>query len=179
MTVSRIRFAGILSIALVLSACGSSNPSATGSGAPSTAAPSAASATPSTGPSEASEPTPPPTSPPAAGQTDTEWGRIWDTVPAGFPTYPGATSSEEAATGPASAAYVVEGAEPEAIATWYQEGFEAAGYHTDALSGPFEDGGYSLDDSGEDPACLLSLTITPLGGTTSLLVLYGAACPHE
>ncbi len=38
--------------------------------------------------------------PPLTGQTDTEWGRIWDGLPADFPVYAGATASEEATTGP-------------------------------------------------------------------------------
>ena len=114
----------------------------------------------------------------AEGQTETEWGRIWDTPPAGFPVFPEATLSEEAATGPATAVYVAEGAKPAAIATWYQDAFSAAGFFTDSLSGPFEDGGYILEASGDDPACRLSLTIAPLGGTVGLTLLYGAACPR-
>lgn len=117
--------------------------------------------------------------PPAEGQTDTEWGRIWDSLPSGFPKYPGAVLSDEAATGPASAVYVVEGGEPVAMATWFQQAFETATYSTDSLSGPLEDGSYVLDSSGQDPACRLSVTIAPLGGTTSLTVMYGAGCPHE
>ena len=112
------------------------------------------------------------------GQTETEWGRIWDTLPSGFPKYPGATLSDEAATGPASAVYVVEGGEPAAIATWYQEALETAAFSTEALSGPLEDGGYVIDSAGQDPACRLSVTIAPLGGTTTLTVMYGAGCPH-
>jgi hypothetical protein len=92
--------------------------------------------------------------------------------------YPGATPSDEASSEPASAVYVVDDAEPGAIATWFQDAFESAAFHTDALSGPFEDGGYLLESSGDDPACRLSLAIAPLGGTTSLTVLYGADCPH-
>ncbi len=115
---------------------------------------------------------------PAEGQTETEWGRIWDTVPAAFPVFPAATPSEEAATGPASAVYVVEGSKADQIATWYQQAFETSAFHTDSLSGPFEDGGYLLESSGDDPACRLSLTIAPLGGTVGLTLLYGAGCPH-
>ncbi len=114
-----------------------------------------------------------------AGQTDTDWGRIWDTLPSGFPMYPGAVPSEETSSDPASAVYVVDAAEPKAIATWFQDAFELGAFHTDALSGPFEEGGYLLESSGDDPACRLSLTIAPLGGSTSLTVLYGADCPHD
>jgi hypothetical protein len=175
------RLAASLLIALAVIACGSTapsaSPSATGAGSKSSTP------TTSTGASEpAEEPTteatPAATAAAADGQTDTEWGRIWDTVPAAFPVFPDAAPSEEAATGPASAVYVVEGSKPDQIATWYQEAFETSGFHTDSLSGPFEDGGYILESSGDDPACRLSLTIAPLGGTASLTVLYGAACPH-
>ena len=80
-----------------------------------------------------------------AGQTDTDWGRIWDTLPSGFPMYPGAVPSEETSSDPASAVYVVDAAEPKAIATWFQDAFELGAFHTDALSGPFEEGGYLLE----------------------------------
>ncbi len=175
MTVRRVRLAGLLSIAIAVAACGSTAPSpsapAAATGTAAAPASAEASAPAETAPNGA-------TVPPAEGQTDTDWGRIWDTLPSGFPTYPGAVLSEEAATGPASAVYVVEGGEPAKIATWFQQALETAGYSTDAPSGPMEDGSYVLDSSGEDPACRLSVTIAPLGGTTSLTVLYGAACPH-
>ncbi len=171
----RVRMAGSLLVALAVAACGSDSPPPS----PSVAATGTAPISPSAEVSETPAETPATAAPPAEGQTDTEWGRIWDTLPSGFPMYPGATPSEEAASGPATAVYVVDGADPSAIATWFQEAFELAAYHTDALSGPFEDGGYVLDSSGDDPACRLSVTISPLGGTTSLTVLYGAACPHE
>ncbi len=77
--------------------------------------------------------TPPP-------QTDTEWGRIWDTLPAGFPTYPGATPGEETATGAASANLVVTGGDAKTIATALQASLTKAGYTTVGLSGPLEDG---------------------------------------
>ena len=73
----------------------------------------------------------------------------------------------------------VEGGEPAEIATWYQDELEMAAFSTEALSGPLEDGGYVIDSTGQDPRCRLSVTIAPLGGTTTLTVLYGAACPHD
>ncbi len=177
MTPRGVRMAGLLLVALTVGACASPTPSTSptaSGGASSSAGPTA-----STGATEpAPEPSPAATAAPAEGQTDTEWGRIWDTPPAGFPVFPGATPSEEASTGPATAVYVVEGPEPAQIATWYQQSFETAEFHTDSLSGPFEDGGYILESSGEDPACRLSLTIAPLGGTVALTLLYGASCPH-
>lgn len=177
----RTRLLVFLAIALAVVACGSTTPSASPSasgGGPTSAVPTTSTGATDPAPEPTLEPTPAATAVPAEGQTDTEWGRIWDTLPAGFPVFPGATPSEEAATGPASAVYVVEGSKPDQIATWYQQAFEVVAFHTDSLSGPFEDGGYILESSGDDPACRVSLTIAPLGGIVGLTLLYGAACPH-
>ena len=181
MTVRATRLAGFLLLAVAAAAaCGSTastaSPAAASAQGSSTLAPSASA------PVETAEPVetlPDETvGPPREGQTETEWGRIWDTLPAGFPTYPGAVLSEEAATGPASAVFVLEGGEPADIATWYQGELEMVAFSTEALSGPLEDGGYVIDSTGQDPRCRLSVAIAPLGGTTTLTVLYGAACPH-
>lgn len=181
MTRPAFRLAVSLAMALAIGACGSSVPSvspAASVGASTNPAPSSS--------TEASEPaglpsaeaTPVASAGGEEGQTETEWGRIWDAPPAGLPVFPAATLSEEAATGPATAVYVVEGAKPAALATWYQDAFSTAGFFTNSLSGPFEDGGYILEATGDDPACRVSMTIAPLGGTVSLTLLYGAACPH-
>ncbi len=58
-----------------------------------------------------------------------------------------------------------------------QVGLAAAGYSTEALSGPSEDGSLVIDSVGTDPACRVQTRIRPLGGTTMITVLYGAACP--
>ena len=88
----------------------------------------------------------------SSAQTDTEWGRIWDSLPADFPTYPGATPAEETATGPASADLVVTGGDARTIATTMQAALTAAGYATAGLSGPLEDGSFTLDVTGPPPA---------------------------
>ena len=124
MTRRALRLAGAFVVALAMVGCGSTAPSAAPSGdGPTAAAPTTA--TEATEP--AAEPTSVATAAPAEGQTETEWGRIWDTPPAGFPVFPGATPSEEAATGPATAVYAVEGSEPDQIATWYQRSLRAWG----------------------------------------------------
>lgn len=149
---------------------------ATGSRSPSTAeSPVSSSGAPATGESSPSAGT---SSPPLAGQTDTAWGRIWDSLPAGFPTYPGATPAEEASTGPASAVLAVQGADPRTIAGWIQSKLEQATYSTKALNGPLEDGGYVLDSTGTAPGCRVQVSIAPLGGLTTVTVLYGAGCPR-
>ncbi len=117
-------------------------------------------------------------SPPLAGQTDTEWGRIWDSLPASFPRYAGAAPAEEAATGPASAVLAVQGAEAKTIADWMRSRLEQATYSTEALSGPLEDGSYVLESVGSAPGCRVSVSITPLGGLTMVTLRYGASCPQ-
>jgi hypothetical protein len=181
-TVRAIRLACFLLLAVAAAAACGSTTSTISAGATATRAPSTPGVTASP-PVDTAEPVatlPDETvGPPLEGQTETGWGRIWDTLPAGFPTYPGAVPSEEAATGPASAVFVVEGGDPADIATWYQGELEIAAFSTEGLSGPLEDGGYVIDSTGQDPPCRLSLTIAPLGGMTTLTVLYGAACPHD
>jgi hypothetical protein len=108
-------------------------------------------------------------------QTDAEWGRIWDALPAGFPRYPGATPADDAAAAPASARYEVSGSDPEEIAAWLQAAMETARFSTD-VSGPLEDGTMTLDSVG-DAGCRIQTTIAPLGGMTFVTVLYGSDCP--
>jgi hypothetical protein len=120
----------------------------------------------------------PDTEPAASGsitQTDTEWGRIWDALPAGFPRYPGAAPADDAAAAAASARYQVSGSDPEAIAAWLKAGMETARFSTD-VSGPLEDGTMTLDSVG-DAGCRIQTTIAHLGGMTFVTVLYGSDCP--
>ena len=109
-------------------------------------------------------------------QTDTDWGRIWDAVPAGFPRFPGAVPADDATGEPASARFSVEGGDPLAIAQWMQDALETATFSTEALNGPGEDGGYVIDSAG-DGACRIQTRIAPLGDMTFVTVLYGADCP--
>ncbi len=114
----------------------------------------------------------------SSNQTNTEWGRIWDTLPADFPTYPGATPAEETATGATSADLVVTGGDAKTIATTMQAALTAAGYATTGLSGPLEDGSFTLDMTGPPAGCKVELRVTPTGGLTSLKIMYGSACPN-
>jgi hypothetical protein len=164
------RFVPVLvAVALVIAACGSttsSNPSSSAvQPAPSTAGTSAA----PPGQSGAA----------AAGQTDTEWGRIWDTLPGNFPAIPGAHPSEEAATGPASATLVVEGNVARLVATALVGLLAQDGFPTGGLGTPLEDGSYTLDATGSAPGCKVQATVKPMGGETFVTILYGAACPHD
>jgi hypothetical protein len=110
------------------------------------------------------------------GQTDTEWGRIWDALPAGFPVYPGSIPTETRA-GPVSAEFAVP-AGPDTITTWLQASLEGAGYSTEALSGPLEDGSRVIE-SVADGGCRVETIVTPLSGTTHVTVRFGAACPFD
>jgi hypothetical protein len=153
--------------AVLIAACGSnessaaatSSPKPVTSVSPSTAAPSATSAS-------------------TATQTETAWGRIWDTLPTGFPAIAGATPTE-AADDPETATFVVQGDQAKSIATFMQSSLEDAGFRTDGLSGPLEDGGYVLDAVGVPAGCLVQVTAAPLGSVTNVSILYGAICPHD
>jgi hypothetical protein len=112
----------------------------------------------------------------AVGQTDTDWGRIWDTVPAGFPRFPGSTVADDASPEPASARFAVPGGDAQAIATWFQDALETASFDTVGSNGPAEDGSFVIDSVGEGE-CRVQTTIAPLGDTTFITTLYGAGCP--
>jgi len=60
-----------------------------------------------------------------------------------------------------------------------QSALAAAGYSTNTLSGPAEDGSLVIDSAGGggDPACRVQTRVRPLGGTTMITVLFAAACP--
>jgi hypothetical protein len=162
-----VAFGLLLLAGIVLTACGTAALSATPSVNPSpTARPSAR---PSLGGSV----------PPAGGQTETDWGTIWDTLPKSFPTPPGSTPAEETATGPASADLVVEGSDAKGIATGVQQALAVAGYRTRGLQGPLEDGSYVLEMTGPSNDCRVQVTAAPTGGLTTVTILYGAACPHD
>jgi hypothetical protein len=154
-----------LAAALALSACGSGGPSGAPRGSVSFDTPAST--------SETASPSAP------TGQTDTDWGRIWDSLPAGFPPIAGSTPSDEAAAGPASATLVVDGSFAQSIVTSLEASLTRAGYRTEGLSGPLEDGGYVLDTRGSPAGCKVQIAAGPLGGLTSVTILYGAACPHD
>jgi hypothetical protein len=154
---------------LLLAACNSSSPtlSPVGDTSPGAVASSGVPATPAL--SNASPAGP-------AGQTDTDWGRIWDELPEAFPVYPGATPAEEAATEAVSGIFALQDADPRTVAAWMQTELERGAYRTEALNGPFEDGSFVLDLVGATE-CRIQVAVAPLGGLTLVTVRYGAACP--
>ena len=168
----------LVALTCLVVACGGpqgSSPatSAEPSRAPDATTTGAAPSTATAGPSTDAPPTPEPTLP---GQTDTEFGRIWDALPPGFPIVPGSSPTETGA-GPASAEFDAPG-NVLAVATFLQGAMEAAAFSTESLSGPLEGGQYVLVSIGpESVDCRVQTTIAPAGDASLVTVLYGAACP--
>ena len=133
-----------------------------------TATPTSPTATP--GPTDA--PSPGPTKP---GQTDTDWERIWDDIPADFPAYPAARPTE-AAQGPASAVLDAGTAKPAQVTEFYRSAFAAAGFTVVSRDGPREDGSYELVVSSQG-SCHIRITTAPLGASTIITIMYGVQCP--
>jgi len=153
----------------VVAAC-TAGPGATTSPSP----PSATSVAPTSAPATAPASTGPVAS--VAGQTETDWGRIWDALPPGFPIQPGSVPTETGG-GPATARLQL-GTSVDVATDWWQEALEAAGYRIEARNGPLEDGSIVIDVLG-DGGCRAQATITPLGGVTVATILVGAECPFS
>jgi hypothetical protein len=167
-------------ITLLLAACAPATPPAPAAGTPS---PAGSSATPTAAltPVGSAPPSDAEASPPAtaetATQTDTEWGRIWDALPAGFPVYPGAIPTETRA-GPVTAELAVP-TDPITALSWYRTALEAAGYATQAVSDPLEDGSVVISSIGAGAGCRLEVTLAPLSGTTHATIMLAAGCPFR
>jgi hypothetical protein len=119
--------------------------------------------------------TPPPSSAGLPTQTDTEWGRIWDALPPSYPLPQGAVPTETG-EGPTSGTFAI-GASAEQAAELVQAGLVRAGFSIEARSDPSEDGSVVIDAVGATPDCHVQVRLTPLSGTTHMVVMYGAACP--
>jgi len=168
----------VAGLALVVAACGGS-----ASPVPTSTAASSASAASSESPAPPA-PTDVPgggdrTAAPSPGTFETAWGTAWDGLPPGFPVPTDALPADpgDPADGPVSGAFVVARS-PDDVTQLMQTGLAAAGYSTEALSGPLEDGSLVIDSIGTDPACRVQTRVRELGGTTMITVLYGAACPR-
>jgi hypothetical protein len=109
-----------------------------------------------------------------APTTQTDWGAILDTVPDAFPRYPGAATTESPRE-PVSAA-LEAGASLDEVASWYRDALGSAGYSSLDLSTALEDGSRVLDAATGAPGCRVQLTFHPRGGSTMIIVLYGAGC---
>jgi hypothetical protein len=169
----------MLAVASLVAACGTTStasPAPSARPVPATDAPTPVPTVPAE--SGAAEPSAVTSEAPTTTQSETEWGRIWDAVPAGFPRYPGATTTEDMGPEPVSDAYAVADGDPAEIAAWMQTALETATYSTEALSGPLEDGSFVLDSVG-DGDCRMQVTIAPTGGLTVVTVRYGTDCPFD
>ncbi|HEY7591470.1 MAG TPA: hypothetical protein VH723_10785 [Candidatus Limnocylindrales bacterium] len=162
----------LLAIAAAVACC--SSPDGPAAPVEASSPPSATVRSTSNTPLPGSAESPAPTGTPST-RTDTEWGRIWDGLPASFPRFPGAQPTETG-DGPASAVLDVPG-DVATVTEWYQSALEHAGYSTLSLSGPLEDGSMEIDSMGPILECLVRTTIAPLGGETIVTILYGADCP--
>lgn len=119
----------------------------------------------------------PPSSSGLPTQTDTEWGRIWDSLPPSFPLPDGSVPTE-ISEGPVSATFVV-GASGEQAAEFVMAGLVGARYTIEARSNPSEDGSVVIDAVGAAPDCRVQVRLMPLSGTTHMVVMFGAGCPFE
>ena len=159
-----------LVVPILLGGCLYDPPPPTGTPAASTPAPEL---TPVPGGSTAASPAL--VSPPT--QTDTEWGRIWDALPPGFPLPPDAVLAETR-EGPVSASMgVVAAGQP--TASFMESALIGAGFSIESTEGPMEDGSVTINAVGPDPACQAQVRVRPLSGLTNVVVLYGAGCPFE
>lgn len=150
---------------------GATSTTAPGTVEPTAMTPSPVAVTPTPVPTDAGSSPPP--SPPS--QTATDWGPIWDALPPSYPAYPGAEPTVTG-TGPATAVLDAGAADPAAVVTYYEGALEAAGTRTTSKDGPREDGSFELDSTGTG-GCLIQTTVTPMGGSTIVTILYGAECP--
>ena len=115
---------------------------------------------------------------PAVGQSDTEWGTIWDALPSSFPVPDGAKVAD-APSGPVSGAYTVPKAKSTAaeIAAFFRDELDSIGFGT-GLDGPLEDGSYTVWSSNGE-GCETLTTVLPRGDESLVTVLYGAGCAFE
>ena len=116
-------------------------------------------------------------SPVTQSDSKTAIGRIWDAVPASFPLVKG-SAAIETGSGPTSGTFAVGSSVADAVAT-VEAGLRSMGLTVDAGS-PLEDGSVVLEArGGANPGCRIEVRFTPLSGTITMAVLYGAACPFS
>ena len=168
------------SLAASLAACGGPGPSSTEAAGPASASP--ASPAPASQPAPSSAELTPvpggatgsPEIPERPATTVTDWGTILDRVPDGFPVYPGA-SIADGIDEPVSGAWITD-AGVDIVAPWYVSAFMDLGRSQVDLGSPLEDGTRVLDLASDLPECRVQITFRPAGGSTMIIVLYGAGC---
>lgn len=165
-TLAVLTLGGLLGVVLV--ACG---PGASPSATPQPSASPGATPTPVPG---TASPSPRAGLPP---QASVSWGRIWEGLPTGFPRFAGAEPTEVGGTEPTSATLDVptSAGTPSEVMSFYRSSLQAAGYSV-SVDGPLEDGAYTIS-AGGPAGCAAQVTVAPLGGSITVTILYGAACP--
>jgi hypothetical protein len=108
--------------------------------------------------------------------TDTEFGRIFDSLPPSFPTLPG---QEPAATsaGPTSGSFAVNLSVADARRL-IEVSLVSVGWMV-TVGSPLEDGTVVLDATHAPAGCKTEVRFTPMSGTVIMSVLYGASCPFS
>ncbi len=106
--------------------------------------------------------------------TTTEFGKIFDALPASFPKLPDQEPADTIA-GPTSGSFVANTTVAAAAAA-IRAGLTAQGWTVDVGS-PLEDGSVVLEAAGPTSGCKTEVRFTPLSGTVIMSVLYGASCP--
>ncbi|HUQ77951.1 MAG TPA: hypothetical protein VM427_03640 [Patescibacteria group bacterium] len=167
-----LRIMAIIALALLGAACNPSGPSLSSrSPSPSTAPEPSLTAVPG-GPSSpagsaaASVPT----------TTETDFGRIWDALPASFPTLPGQQPADPG-SGPTSGSFIVN-MTPDDAARAMAAALTNLGWTADVASA-LEDGTVVLAADGMREGCASEVRFTPMSGTVVMSVLYGAECPFS
>ena len=108
--------------------------------------------------------------------TETEFGEIFDALPASFPKLPGQEPAETG-DGPVSGSFAVNmGADDAALAM--AAALTRLGWTADVTS-PLEDGTVVLDATHAPAGCRTEVRFTPRSGTVIMSVLYGASCPFS
>ena len=115
---------------------------------------------------------------PARRSTETDWGRIWDTLPNDFPRS-GLDPAEETATGPASATLAVDRRRRRRRSRpSYRPGCQRARFTTSGASGPLENGGLRPRHDGSAPRAARSRSPpTPTGGLMTVRSSTGPPAP--
>ena len=109
------------------------------------------------------------------GQTDTDWGPIWDALPPSFPFPPDGQLATDTGEGPVSAELAIGSGTAGGVAAFYRDYLEAEGFAV-TEDGPLEDGGIVVSGVTGYP-CRIAVTVRPAGGLLLATVMYGAACP--
>lgn len=168
-----IRFLALLTlISLAASACGTGPDGAIGSSGASTPLASAAPETDQPVETESFAPNLP-------GQSETDWGPIWNALPPSYPVPEGAEPAE-ADSGPVSGAYTVaqDVSTARQLADYYAAALDEAGFGGTGIDGPLEDGSIQVWSS-SGYGCDSIVTILPRGQESLITVLFGALCRFE